>query len=174
MAAAFDAETEIVLQAKEGAGYSRGGGGGGGGGGGDAVLASVEGAFEGAPKLLERNNAALSAALRRFGLTVCPAEGGYFLVADVSGVTAMDDASFCRWLIRTVGVACMPMNVFYVDKYSGPAAPICQLVRFCLCKEASVIDAACTALGKATAAELLAASGSASGSSGSGSGSAGK
>ena len=108
---------------------------------------------------------------------VCPAEGGYFLVADISGLEEakdMDDTAFCRWLISEVGVACMPMNVFYVDRFDKekyPLNPPCKLVRFCLCKEASVIDAACTALGKATAAELLAASGSASGSSGSGSGS---
>ena len=121
----------------------------------------VEGSFEGRPALLERNVVALAAALVAFGMGVCPAEGGYFLVADISGLEEakdMDDTAFCRWLISEVGVACMPMNVFYVDRFDKekyPLNPPCKLVRFCLCKEAAVIDAACAKLGRATAKELL-------------------
>ena len=148
VAAAFEAETDLLAVQSAAAAVVSSGANDSGNSNGKC--------FEGVPDLLERNNAALSAALIAFGVAVCPAEGGYFLVADVSGVTDMDDTAFCRWLIATVGVACMPMNVFYVDYSHGQESKKCQLVRFCLCKEASVIDAACAALAKASATELLA------------------
>jgi aspartate/methionine/tyrosine aminotransferase len=125
---------------------------------GDAAMAIAGGCnFEGVPALLERNFAALAAALSGFGLSVCDADGGYFLVADIAGAVpaSMGDSEFCKWLIDKAGVACMPMNVFYSRE--GPWR--CTLVRFCVCKTAPLIDAACEALGRKTAAQHFAESG---------------
>lgn len=80
--------------------------------------------------------------LSRVGATcmrVCPADGGYFLVADV-GVSDMD---FCRRLAEETCVVCTPMSVFYAE---GTVDSPCTLVRFTICKSRAHIDRAVAAL----------------------------
>ena len=88
----------------------------------------------------ERNARVLGAALADVGLQVIPAEGGYFLVADVAA-TGLDAGEYCKALIASARVAAVPMDVFY---FSGD--PPRTLVRFALCKRAETIDAAAAAI----------------------------
>ena len=76
----------------------------------------------------------LEQALTGAGLPVLPVEGAYFLMADVSGLGFSDDASFCRWLTREVGVAAVPPSAFYADPAQAPL-----LARFCFAKREDTI-----------------------------------
>ena len=119
-----------------------------------AAFDAEQGDFEGWPAQIARNFSDLGAAIEAFGLPVTEANGGYFLLADVAS-TGMNDYDFCKWCIRRVGVACIPLHVFYDrDEFKD-----CTLVRFCIAKTGDTIARACAAFGKATVTELLAAGG---------------
>lgn len=63
--------------------------------------------------------------------------GTYFQVADYSAISQQDDVSFCEYLTREIGVAAIPMSVFY------QSAPEQHLIRFCFAKDdATLCDAA--------------------------------
>jgi N-succinyldiaminopimelate aminotransferase len=80
----------------------------------------------------------LAAALTRAGFEVRPPRGTYFLLADYSRLSALDDRAFARELIETVGVAAIPTSVFY------PAHPEVsgRLLRFAFCKRLETLQAA--------------------------------
>ena len=54
----------------------------------------------------------LAGALTATGVRVCEAQGGYFLVADVSA-TNMSDVDYCVWLATEHKVVAVPLSVFY-------------------------------------------------------------
>ncbi|WP_290701955.1 pyridoxal phosphate-dependent aminotransferase [Amphritea sp.] len=59
-----------------------------------------------------------------------PSEGTYFQLMDYSTIAPeMDDLSFARWLTKEVGVAAIPISVFY------ESPPEQRLVRFCFAKD---------------------------------------
>ena len=72
---------------------------------------------------------------------ICPAEGGYFLVAQTDGVR---DVDFCAQLAAEKGVVCTPMSVFYSTPFEADEP--CTLVRFTVCKSEAYVQRACEAL----------------------------
>lgn len=59
-----------------------------------------------------------------------PSEGTYFQLMDYSRIAPeMDDLAFARWLTKEVGVAAIPISVFY------ESPPEQRLVRFCFAKD---------------------------------------
>lgn len=59
-----------------------------------------------------------------------PSEGTYFQLMDYSKIAPeMDDLTFARWLTTEVGVAAIPISVFY------ESAPEQRLIRFCFAKD---------------------------------------
>ena len=66
-----------------------------------------------------------------------PSAGSYFVLADYSEISDMDDLSFAKWLTREAGVACIPLSPFYSE---APADQ--RLVRFCFAKTNDVLDKA--------------------------------
>lgn len=48
----------------------------------------------------------------------------------------LDEAAFCEWLTREVGVAAIPLSAFYGDGRNQ------GLVRFCFAKRDETLDAA--------------------------------
>lgn len=104
-----------------------------------AAVREEDGSFGGAAELFAGNFELLAAALREHhGLTVCDAQGGYFLVADAG----VPDMAFVRSLAAECGVVCTPMSVFYQSQQPEP----CTLVRFTICKSRAYIERACAAL----------------------------
>lgn len=73
-------------------------------------------------------------ALRDAGLRVCPTQGSYFVIADVSPVTGDDAATWCRALPEKVGVAAIPVAAFCQDPVSAQ-----NLVRFAFCKDEATL-----------------------------------
>jgi aspartate/methionine/tyrosine aminotransferase len=64
------------------------------------------------------------------GFTFTQPEGAYYVLADFSGLSDMDDVTFAKWMIEEIGVATVPGSSFYSDKALGRS-----LVRFAFCKK---------------------------------------
>ena len=66
------------------------------------------------------------------GFTYTQPEGAYYVLADFSGLSDMDDVSFAKWMTEEIGVASVPGSSFYspANKAMGRS-----LVRFAFCKK---------------------------------------
>lgn len=78
----------------------------------------------------------LAQALERSRFKVLPCEGTYFLLADYSAISDLDDVSFCQWLTKEVGVAAIPLSVFCAGPFPH------RLIRLCFAKQEATLDAA--------------------------------
>ncbi|MBB1200215.1 pyridoxal phosphate-dependent aminotransferase [Enterobacteriaceae bacterium 89] len=81
-------------------------------------------------------------ALSKSRLEILPCEGTYFLLADYSAISDLDDVSFCQWLTKEVGVAAIPLSVFCADPFPH------KLIRLCFAKQESTLLAAAERLCK--------------------------
>ena len=66
-------------------------------------------------------------------------EGTYFQCVDISALPAardLNEADFCQWLTREVGVAAIPLSAFYGDGFDQ------KVVRFCFAKKDETLLAA--------------------------------
>ncbi len=86
---------------------------------------------------LQRQRDVLVAALEGTGMRVHVPEGGYFIVADVAPLGVTSAIDFCRELPERVGVAAVPMSVFYRD-----TTGVQTFVRFAFSKRIEVLEAA--------------------------------
>ena len=76
----------------------------------------------------------LRGALADSRFKLLPCKGTYFQLLDYSEISDLDDVAFCEWLIDQVGVAAIPISVFYQH------APKKQrLIRLCFAKEESTL-----------------------------------
>ncbi|MFV0260854.1 MAG: pyridoxal phosphate-dependent aminotransferase [Kluyvera sp.] len=75
-------------------------------------------------------------ALSQSRLKLLPCEGTYFLLADYSDISELDDVSFCRWLTTEVGVAAIPLSVFCAEPFPH------KLIRLCFAKKEATLLAA--------------------------------
>ncbi len=73
-------------------------------------------------------------ALSDAGFSFTVPEGAYYVLADFSGLSDMDDVKFAKWLCMEVGVATVPGSSFYHNKTDGQ-----KLVRFAFCKKYDTI-----------------------------------
>ena len=98
--------------------------------------------WEGLPELFQGKRGRLARGLSQAGFRLLPSGGTYFQLADYSGIRPdLDDLAFARWLTASVGVATIPVSVFYAEP------PAQRLVRFCFAKRDETLDAAITRLG---------------------------
>lgn len=81
-------------------------------------------------------------ALRGSRLEILPCEGTYFLLADYSAISDLDDVRFCEWLTKEAGVAAIPLSVFCADAFPH------KLIRLCFAKQESTLLAAAERLCK--------------------------
>jgi methionine aminotransferase len=58
-------------------------------------------------------------------LRALPSQGSYFQLVDYSAVSALPEAEFCLWLTREVGVAAIPLSVFYDGGCEQGLARLC-------------------------------------------------
>jgi aminotransferase len=82
-------------------------------------------------------------ALEQAGFGVTRPEGAYYVMTDIGGFGFADDLEFARYLVREVGVACVPGSSFYSNPRDGA-----QQVRFCFCKRDETLLAAVERLGR--------------------------
>jgi len=74
----------------------------------------------------------------RFRPFSCP--GTFFMLADYSEISDMDEASFAVWLTKTHGVTVIPVSAFYAD--ANEPSSNHHLVRFCFAKSDEMLDLA--------------------------------
>ncbi|GAA2686095.1 pyridoxal phosphate-dependent aminotransferase [Actinoplanes palleronii] len=99
--------------------------------------------FTGFTATLRANQDRLVAGLTAAGFGVLPAEGTYFVTADIRPLGGTDGVEFCRELPGRAGVVAVPTQVFYDHQDAGR-----HLIRFAFCKRAEVIDDAVDRLRK--------------------------
>lgn len=71
-----------------------------------------------------------------------PSTGSYFQCVDISAISGLNEADFCQWLTREVGVAAIPLSAFYGDGFDQ------RVVRFCFAKKDETLRAALERLRK--------------------------
>jgi aspartate/methionine/tyrosine aminotransferase len=76
-------------------------------------------------------------ALAEAGFTFSVPEGAYYILADFSGLSDMDDVSFAKWMAEEIGVAAVPGSSFYHHRELGRS-----LVRFAFCKRIDTLKRA--------------------------------
>ena len=72
--------------------------------------------------------------------SLVPSEGTYFQLADYSNISNMEDTEFVRYLTRHIGVAAIPISVFY------ESPPDFNIIRFCFAKDEDTLRTATTKL----------------------------
>lgn len=80
------------------------------------------------PAFYQRKRDLFRAGLAGTRLRLLPSQGSYFQCVDYSAVSDLDEPAFCRWLTTEVGVAAIPLSVFYSDGTDR------KLARFCFAK----------------------------------------
>lgn len=76
------------------------------------------------------------AQLRDTKFELLPCRGTYFQLARYDAISDLPDREFAQWLTREVGVAVIPVSVFYPDGRDD------KVVRFCFAKQESTLAAA--------------------------------
>jgi aminotransferase len=91
----------------------------------------------------QRRRDMLLPVLEGAGFGVFRPDGAYYIMTDIRAFGFRDDIEFTRFLVREIGVACVPGSSFY----SRPELGSTQ-VRFCFCKKDETLDAAAERLQK--------------------------
>ena len=96
---------------------------------------------------MEMQRDLLRDGLHRLGFETLPADGSYFIVADISRhADGRDDVDFARWLVEHAGVATIPVSAFYDPEGDAPPQ---KLIRFAFCKKPEILSEALKRLEKA-------------------------
>ena len=74
-------------------------------------------------------------AASRFRLLPC--QGTYFQLLDYSEISDLDDVAFCQYLVKEVGVAAIPVSVFYQNPPTEQ-----RLIRLCFAKDDATLRSA--------------------------------
>ncbi|MEM1284765.1 MAG: aminotransferase [Pseudomonadota bacterium] len=89
---------------------------------------------------LETKRDRLASGLEAAGFPTLPADGSYFLIADIASLGLGNDVEAAQRMTVEAGVTTVPMSAFY----RGEAPD--HLLRFCFCKRDEVLDDAVTRL----------------------------
>jgi methionine aminotransferase len=92
--------------------------------------------YLGLPAFYQRKRDLFRAGLDKTRLRALDSQGSYFQLVDYSAVSELPEADFCQWLTREVGVAAIPLSVFYEGGYEQ------RLARLCFAKQDSTLDKA--------------------------------
>ena len=88
------------------------------------------------PAFYQRKRDLFRAGLERTRLVPLHSAGTYFQCVDYSAVSDASEVDFCQWLTREIGVAAIPLSVFYRDGFEQ------RLARFCFAKKDETLDLA--------------------------------
>ena len=73
----------------------------------------------------QRKRDLFRAGLATTRLRALPSQGSYFQLVDYSAVSRLPEAEFCQWLTREIGVAAIPLAVFYEGGLEQGLARLC-------------------------------------------------
>ena len=88
------------------------------------------------PAFYQRKRDLFRAGLAKTRFKLLPSEGSYFQCVDISEVSALGEADFCKWLTAEIGVAAIPLSAFYGNGFDQ------RVVRFCFAKHDQTLLAA--------------------------------
>ncbi len=94
------------------------------------------------PAFYQRKRDLFREGLSKTRLRLLPSEGSYFQCVDISDVSDLEEAEFCKWLTTEVGVAAIPLSAFYSDGFDQ------RVVRFCFAKRDETLQSALERLAK--------------------------
>ena len=80
------------------------------------------------------------AGLAQTRFKLLPCEGTYFQSVDISEVSTLGEADFCKWLTTEVGVAAIPTSAFYGNGFDQ------HVIRFCFAKKNDTLELALSRL----------------------------
>jgi len=98
--------------------------------------------YLGLPAFYQRKRDLFRQGLQKTRLRLLPSEGSYFQCVDISAVSDLNEAEFCKWLTTEIGVAAIPLSAFYGDGFDQ------KVVRFCFAKRDETLHAALERLAK--------------------------
>ncbi len=101
-----------------------------------------EAAYLDLPAFYQRKRDLFRAGLANTRFRLLPSEGSYFQCVDISDVSDLNEADFCKWLTSEVGVAAIPLSAFYSSGYDQ------RVVRFCFAKKDETLHAALARLAR--------------------------
>jgi aspartate/methionine/tyrosine aminotransferase len=82
-------------------------------------------------------------ALEKAGFRCYRPRGAYYVMTDISAFGFASDVEFAKYLVKEIGVACVPGSSFYKHAKDGA-----QQVRFAFCKKPDTLDEAARRLEK--------------------------
>jgi methionine aminotransferase len=88
------------------------------------------------PAFYQRKRDLFRAGLARTRFRVLGTQGSYFQCVDISDVSDLGEADFCKWLTTEMGVAAIPLSAFYGDGFDQ------RVVRFCFAKKDETLNTA--------------------------------
>ena len=88
------------------------------------------------PAFYQRKRDLFRSGLANTRFKLLPSEGSYFQCVDISEVSDLKEAEFCKWLTTEIGVAAIPLSAFYADGFDQ------RVVRFCFAKKDDTLNAA--------------------------------
>jgi aspartate/methionine/tyrosine aminotransferase len=77
----------------------------------------------------------LCRVLDEVGFTFSVPEGAYYIFADFSRLSDLDDVTFAKWMAQEIGVATVPGSSFYSNREDGRT-----FVRFAFCKKFETLE----------------------------------
>jgi aminotransferase len=77
----------------------------------------------------------MARVLREAGFKFSMPEGAYYIFADFSELSDLDDVTFAKWMTQEIGVATVPGSSFYSRKEDGR-----NFVRFAFCKKQETLN----------------------------------
>ena len=101
-----------------------------------------ERAYMDLPAFYQRKRDLFRAGLAATRFKLLPSEGSYFQCVDISDVSDLNEADFCKWLTTEIGVAAIPLSAFYGNGFDQ------RVVRFCFAKKDETLNAALARLAK--------------------------
>ncbi|MDJ0652930.1 MAG: methionine aminotransferase [Xanthomonadales bacterium] len=103
-------------------------------------LQSDPGHYLGLPDFYQQKRDLFRRLMSRTPLQLLPARGTYFQCVDYRGVSDEEDTGFARRLTRELGVAAIPVSVFYQHP------PDQRILRFCFAKDDATLERAAAKL----------------------------
>jgi methionine aminotransferase len=88
------------------------------------------------PAFYQRKRDLFREGLKRTKFRVLNTQGSYFQCVDISDVSGLGEADFCKWLTTEIGVAAIPLSAFYGNGFDQ------RVVRFCFAKKDETLLAA--------------------------------
>lgn len=88
------------------------------------------------PAFYQRKRDLFRAGLAQTKFKILPSTGSYFQCVDISDVSQLSEAEFCKWLTVEMGVAAIPLSAFYGQGFDQ------RIVRFCFAKKDDTLNLA--------------------------------